>query len=195
MFYVAKQMLIRLELVGAPLDDLLRLQEVFSQACTEVAAIAARNRCWNRVALHHLTYRQLRERFPALGSQMACNVIYSVSSIARWVYQHPGSPWCATRRPEAPLPLFRFSAMAPVYFDRHTLSVRNGVVSMFTLGGRIRVLTGVSFDDEQRFRQEKIKEIVLSRDDKGFYLLFVFGEGVLTRLECKEMPQYLAIPE
>jgi hypothetical protein len=44
-----------------------------------------------------MAYKPLRERFPQLGSQMACNVIYSVSRAARHVYQHPSSPYNVAR--------------------------------------------------------------------------------------------------
>ncbi|NBT92621.1 MAG: hypothetical protein EBT37_08500, partial [Betaproteobacteria bacterium] len=54
------------------------LQAVFAQACNALAPIVQQTKVWNRVALHHLMYRNLRERFPELGSQMVCNAIYSV---------------------------------------------------------------------------------------------------------------------
>ena len=115
------------------------LQAAFADVCNAIAPIVQATRCWNRVALHHLVYRTMRERFPALGSQMVCNAVYSVSRTARLVLQHPGSPWnVAKRGPEAPLPLLRFAPSAPVYFDRHTLSIKGGALSMFTLDGRMR---------------------------------------------------------
>jgi hypothetical protein len=73
------------------------LQRVFAEACNALAPIARDNMCWNRVALHHLAYRGMRERFPGLGSQMICNVIYSVSRMCRLVYQHPASPFNVAR--------------------------------------------------------------------------------------------------
>ena len=80
----------------------------------------------------------MRERFPALGSQMICNAVYSVSRTARLVLQHPNSPWNVNKHSDAPLPLLRFAPSAPVYFDRHTLSLKGNVLSMFTLDGRMR---------------------------------------------------------
>ena len=51
------------------------LQTAFAQVCNALAPEVQRSRVWNRVALHHLHYRSLREKFPALGSQMVCNAI------------------------------------------------------------------------------------------------------------------------
>lgn len=66
---------------------------------------------------------------------------------------------------------------------------------MFTLEGRIHVQAGVPSGDEQRYRQEKIKEIVLLRDDIGFYLVFCFSESEVAHSARSEMPQYVTIPE
>ena len=52
---------------------LAALQALFVQACNSLTPLVRETHCWNRIGLHHMTYRQLRERFPQLGSQMACN--------------------------------------------------------------------------------------------------------------------------
>lgn len=161
----------------AQAQSLLRLQVVFAEACNALAPLVREHRCWNRVALHHLAYRQMREAFPGLGSQMICNAIYSVSRAARLVYQHPSSPWCIQGAAQRPLPLLRFSETAPVYFDRHTLSLRRGGVSMYTLDGRMLFEIELSPELEARFRNEKIREIILSRDVEGFFLCFTFADG------------------
>ena len=46
---------------------LLALQAAFAEVCNVLSPVAAQQRCWNRVALHHLMYRKLRDQFPALG--------------------------------------------------------------------------------------------------------------------------------
>lgn len=65
---------------------------------------------------------------------------------------------------------------------------------MYTLDGRLRFEVALTSGDEQRFREEKIKEIVLSRDTQGFFLIFSFGEeeGVSN---TSEFPDYLMILE
>ncbi len=155
--------------------QLVQLQRTFAEVCNAIAPIARETRCWNRVALHHLVYRGLRERFPQMGSQMICNAIYSVSRTCRLLFQGAGSPFNLARLGDRPLPQLQFAPGAPVYFDRHTLSIRNGIVSMYTLDGRIRFRLSISADDEQRFQNERLREIVLSADGGRHRLSFLFG--------------------
>ncbi len=88
---------------------LLDLQRGFARVCNALAPLVQQTRVWNRVALHHLAYRQLREQFPEMGSQMVCNAIYSVSRTGRLVFQHPQSPFSLARLGDKPLPLLRFT--------------------------------------------------------------------------------------
>jgi IS605 OrfB family transposase len=37
--------------------------DIFAEACNAISKVAFERRCFNRVALHHLTYRDIRERF------------------------------------------------------------------------------------------------------------------------------------
>ena len=188
------KIVLRLNTNAEQLTSLERLQAAFAEVCNELGPIVKETRCWNRVTLHHLAYRKLREQFPALGSQMVCNAIYSVSRAARLIFQNRTSPWSIDKRVDLPLPLLRFAPAAPVFFDRHTLSLRQGRLSMYTLDGRLRFDVALTPGDEQRFREEKIKEILLSRDAQGFLLVFSFGEseGVSG---TSEFPEYLMILE
>lgn len=149
------------------------LQVAFAQVCNALAPVVRQTRVWNRVALHHLMYRQLRQQFPALGSQMVCNAIYSVSRACRAVYQNPSSPFCQLRLGGAQLPLLRFSDDSPVFFDRHTLSLKAGKLSLFTLDGRMRFHLSLKPDEEAAFHARKLREIVLRRKGKdSFELVF-----------------------
>ncbi len=168
---------VRVSLEGTA-DQVARLralQTAFAEVCNAIAPIVQKTRCWNRVALHHLVYHPMRERFPALGSQMVCNAIYSVCRTARVVLQHPKSPWNVAKRPGAALPLLRFAPDAPVFFDRHTLSLREGTLSMFTLDGRMRFSVRLSPTEEARFHAEKLVEVMLVSTPGGFDLLFQFA--------------------
>lgn len=154
------------------------LQAAFAQVCNALAPTVQQTRVWNRVALHHLTYRTLREQFPDLGSQMVCNAIYSVSRTSRMLFQHPQSPFNLTKLGTKPLPLLRFANSCPVYFDRHTLSVKDGQLSMFTLDGRMRFALALKPEDEANFNEKKLREIVLSQRPDGVYqLAFQFSDG------------------
>ena len=156
---------IRITLHTTPEQDarLQALQAAFAQVCNALAPLVQQTRLWNRVALHHLYYRRMREQFPALGSQMVCNAIYAVSRTCRLVYMHPGSPFNLSRMGDKALPLLLFGANNPVYFDRHTLSVTQGQLSLFTLGGRMRFAVGLSPQEQAIFQTAKVREILLSR--------------------------------
>ena len=161
-------------------DQLARLQALqaaFAKVCNALAPTVQQTRVWNRVALHHLSYRSLRERFPEMGSQMVCNAIYSVSRTSRLIFQHPQSPFNVAKMADKPLPLLKFADTCPVYFDRHTLSVKDGQLSMYTLDGRIRFALALKPEDEANFKQKKLREIVMSRRADGqFELSFLFSD-------------------
>ena len=185
---------------------LLALQAAFAQVCNALAPVVRESRCWNRVALHHMTYKSLREQFPALGSQMVCNAIYSVSRASRLVYQHPDSPFNLARLGDRRLPLLSFADNCPVYFDRHTLSLKGGQLSMYTLDGRMRFKLALSQPDEAAFHEKKLREIVLSRRADGqfelaFWLLDPAAAPVGDTVDAadstrsSEIPEYLMVEE
>ncbi|MDR6155128.1 hypothetical protein QF021_003217 [Acidovorax delafieldii] len=180
---------------------LLSLQQAFAKVCNALAPVVQQTRVWNRVALHHLAYRALREQFPDLGSQMVCNAIYSVSRTSRLVFQHPASPFSLARLGDKPLPLLRFSDSCPVYFDRHTLSLKGGLLSMFTLDGRMRFQLALQPQDEQRFHECKLREIVLLRTSEGAYELSFWlvsephNEPSAAEAAEGEIPEYIMVEE
>ena len=179
------------------------LQRGFAQVCNALSPVVQQTRVWNRVALHHLAYRQLRDRFPEMGSQMVCNAIYSVSRTSRLVFQHPGSPFSLERLGGKPLPLLRFADSCPVYFDRHTLSLKAGVLSMFTLDGRMRFQLALGAQDEAAFHASKLREIVLSRrPDDVYELAFLLADPDVPEAnvvpapgEDAEIPEYVMVEE
>lgn len=186
-------------------DQLARLhalQVAFANVCNALAPIVQQTRVWNRVALHHLSYRSLRERFPDMGSQMVCNAIYSVSRTSRLVFQHPQSPFNVAKMADKPLPLLKFSDTCPVYFDRHTLSVKSGQLSMYTLDGRMRFALALKPADEANFNEKKLREIVLSLRSDGLYeLSFLFSDSAddaaaePLSASAADVPEYVVVEE
>ena len=158
----------------AQFERLVALQEAFADVCNALAPLVQRSKVWNRVALHHMAYRDLRTRFPAMGSQMICNAIYSVSRTCRMVFQAPNSPFHLNRLGDRGLPLLRFTRLSPVYFDRHTLSLKDGQISMYTLDGRMRFQLALTPEYERAFLENKLYEIVLQRRAGQFCLTFTF---------------------
>ena len=180
---------------------LVELQQAFAHVCNALAPVVRDARCWNRVALHHMTYKSLREQFPEMGSQMVCNAIYSVCRTSRLVYQHPGSPFNLSRLGDRSLPLIRFLPTSPVYFDRHTLSIKDGRLSMYTLDGRMRGDVALKPSDEAGFHSLKLREVVLTRTaEMSFELKFWLARADSPSADevaggSSEIPEYLMVEE
>ena len=153
------------------------LQSAFAEVCNALAPEVKKSRVWNRVALHHLHYRTLREKFPALGSQMICNAIYAVSRASRLVFQTPGSPFNLTKLGNKALPLLQFADSCPVYFDRHTLSIKGTKLSLFTLDGRMHFELTLPEEQLLLFKVAKLREISLTRRLDGLYELAFWLEA------------------
>ena len=197
--------LLRITLTHTPeqFERLCVLQAEFARVCNALAPMVRDTRCWNRVALHHMAYKGLREQFPAMGSQMVCNAIYSVSRSSRLVYQHPTSPFNLARWGDKPLPLLRCLEVSPVYFDRHTLSVKDGRLSMYTLDGRMRFHLALGAEDEAAFHGSKLREIVLTREGGNTFVLSFWlgdaeassGDGAQEDAAPGEIPEYLMVEE
>lgn len=108
---------------------LAELSVAFAHACSAIVPLVVAHRCWNRVALHHLSYYALRAQFPAMGSQMACNAIHRVASAYKTLKANQGIA------KDRPVPAIAFDRAA-VHFDHRTYALRDGTVSLFTLSGR-----------------------------------------------------------
>lgn len=196
------QLRIPLNATPEQFQRLASLQLAFAEVCNALAPMVRDTRCWNRVALHHMAYRNLRERFPGLGSQMVCNAIYSVSRTSRLLFQTPNSPLNIQRLGGKPLPLMRFLPSAPVYFDRHTLSIRHRTLSMFTLDGRMHFELKLADEDLLRFKELKLMEVVLSLQEHFYVLSFSFSPKESTEVTLMvepaadtAWPNYLVLDE
>jgi hypothetical protein len=184
--------IIRVPLNTSPeqFERLLALQAAFAEVCNALAPEVQKSKVWNRVALHHLHYRNLREKFPALGSQMVCNAIYAVSRTSRLVFQTPASPFSLAKLGTKPLPLLNFANSCPVYFDRHTLSIKGTQLSLFTLDGRMHFELTLPEDQLQLFKVAKLREISLTRRvDNLFELSFWLDTTVVPQLVVAQVTQ------
>ncbi|MBO6267091.1 MAG: hypothetical protein J6M06_02540, partial [Synergistaceae bacterium] len=120
------------------------------------------NKCANRVALHHLAYYAVREAHPALGSQMVCNAIKVVADAYKAFFAD--SP--KKRREEWETIVFSDSS---VYYDARTYSMKDDVLSLFTLSGRIKVSTHVEDFQARSLARGRIKEAELVRTRNHWY--------------------------
>ena len=175
--------IIRVPLNTSPeqFERLLALQSAFAEVCNVLAPEVQRSKVWNRVTLHHLHYRNLRAKFPALGSQMICNAIYAVSRTSRLVFQTPASPFSLAKLGTKPLPLLNFANSCPVYFDRHTLSIKGTQLSLFTLDGRMHFELTLPSEQLLLFKVAKLREISLTRRLDGLYELAFWLEAAQTQ--------------
>lgn len=167
---------------------LAALQQTFAVVCNSVAKRAQEHRCWNRVTLHHLCYHPTRQAFPELGSQMVCNAVYAVSRTYRMLLSHPSSPWNQNRTDRREMPQLQFQASAPVYFDRHTLSLKKNRLSMYTLDGRMHFELALEADDQALFAGHRLLEITLTRQANGFSLGFIFDIQQPAQLAATSQP-------
>jgi IS605 OrfB family transposase len=108
------------------------LATLFAEACEAMIPFVQEHRCWNRVALHHLVYYPMRERFPTLGSQMVCQAIHRVADAYKTLRANKGIP------KDQPVPALHFSPTS-VNFDHRTYSIKGKAFSLFTPAGRATV--------------------------------------------------------
>src|SRR5207302_9731001 len=73
---------IRLKVTTEQAARLSALRTAYADACNRLVPLVQAARCWNRVALHQLGYRALRQQ-TSLGAQMACNAIFTVCKAYR----------------------------------------------------------------------------------------------------------------
>lgn len=151
---------ITIKLNVSPEQDraLLGLQAVFSTACSQVASIAIEQSEKNRVRLHHLCYRTLRKDFPQLGAQMCCNAIAKASQALK-----------ALKRPRQVL----FKRGCSVHFDKRTYSLKDQVLSLFSLDGRIRLKLEISLFHQNFLNQGLVKEAELVRKGQRWFFHLV----------------------
>ncbi len=157
-----------LRLNAAQAQFLQQLQHRFAQACNVVADIAQQKHVTARVALHHLAYETIRTQFPDLGAQLACNAIYAVAR----GYKQAQKVKVALGLTGDALPILRFSNTAPVFFDRHTLTLKPNALSLYTLEGRLQFQLDVSDEIIETLRAGQVKEAILQGDGTRYQLSF-----------------------
>lgn len=160
-------------------QDLLDLQESFCFACNSIVPRVVEYRCWNRVALHKLTYSKVRAISP-LGSQMVCNAIFSVCK----AYKNRN----ILKIDE--VPTIRFHQNRSVHFDKRTYSIRGNILSLYTLNGRIRVPMRMGSYQKHYFSQGIPKEAELIRRKGRWYFNLVLD---MPKPQQTESTGYLGI--
>jgi predicted transposase len=60
---ITKTIVCKLKVNEEDKNILLKTIELFREACNYISKVAWERKCFNPIALHHLTYREVRERF------------------------------------------------------------------------------------------------------------------------------------
>jgi putative transposase len=126
---VKRTIAIKLSITDPQKEMLFQLQDLFNKACNQVSSTAFLEKERNRVRLHHLCYRALRQNIPELGAQMCCNAIAKVSAALK-----------ARKDPKELV----FKKTSSVHFDKRTYSLKNNILSLFTPKGRIKIPLEIS---------------------------------------------------
>ncbi|ABA58671.1 Transposase, IS605 OrfB [Nitrosococcus oceani ATCC 19707] len=170
---------VSIKLVPTPeqAQALLELQSELAKACNLIVPFARDNRCWNRVALHHLAYYPVREA-TRLGSQMVCNAVKAVADAYKVLK--------LGRHDE--IPVIRFRETGSVHFDARTYRLKGDAVSLYTLTGRAIVKMSPGEFQAQYLAAGKPKEGKLVRRGKQWFFNLVLdwpdtapakGSGIL----------------
>ena len=157
---------IKLDITPEQHVALALLQKAFNKACNVIASIAMENRCWNRVALHHLSYHQIRHdqanEQVVLGSQMVCNAIRTVCDAYKVL---------KIKKTET-VPAITFKQGSSVHFDKRTYSLKDGAISLYTLSGRILVQMNAGNFQQSYLQRGSAKEAeLICRRGKWFFNL------------------------
>ena len=124
---------------GKHLHEMRRL---YGQACSLLVPIvladkSRKQRLWQRFNLHKAAYPVVRAKVPEIGSQLACNVMRSVSSAFKsWISNHPDFSKNKTKE----LPSISFSRPV-VHLDKNTITFFDNYsrATVFTPAGRVTV--------------------------------------------------------
>lgn len=156
---------ISLKLLTSPeqANALSALQTAFNHVCNMLVPAAQEHRCWNRVALHHLTYYSVRET-AQLGSQMVCNAIKAVCDAYK----------ALKLRKKDDVPAITFTEKSSVHFDKRTYSLQSeNVLSLYTLQGRAYIPFASGEFQQSYLQQGVCKEAELMQRKGAWYFHLV----------------------
>jgi IS605 OrfB family transposase len=134
------------------------IMQAYNSACNFVSAVAWEQRVFNQLALHHLTYRDLREQFH-LPAQLAIRVIAKVAD--------------AYKISQAAKAEFR--PLGAITYDRRVLRLLGlSTVSCATLAGRLTVKLNISGYQRDRLTGAALGETQLTYTPEKDRFCFIF---------------------
>lgn len=139
---------------------LLETRKGVSQTCNEIVSFVVEHRCWNHVALHNLCYTSVREKIPAVGSQMVCNAIRKVCASYKVLKIKKSNP----------VPEISFRERGSVHYCARTFSIKENTVSLFSVSGRIRCEFKIGPRQAEYLMTGKTKEAELIKKNNDWFL-------------------------
>ena len=162
---------IKLGVTPEQAQRLAALRAAYADSCNRLVPTVIEHRCWNRVALHQLSYTRLRQETP-LGAQMVCNTIFSVCKAYR------AQSKLGRIRAGALVPAIRFERTS-VHFDKRTYTLKGETVSLNTLKGRIVVPLILGAHQRRILEGGKPKEAeLICRKGRWYFNLVVESDEV-----------------
>lgn len=156
---------LKLNLSQEQSSALLETQKTFANACNQAIPFVVENRCWNRVALHHLCYYQIRDSIPSLGSQMVCNALQKVCSSYKVL----------KIKKSQDIPTIAFKDTCSVHYDKRTYSVKDNILSLYTINGRIKCEFTTGDFQREYLEMGMVKEAELIRKGKRWFFNLVLN--------------------
>lgn len=162
---------LKLSITDLQNEPLCELQDLFTKACNTVSSIAFQEKERNRVRLHHLSYRKIRQALPELGAQMCCNAIAKVSA--------------SLKARKDPIELV-FKKRGSVHFDKRTYSLKKSILSLFTPRGRIQIPLAISPFHRPFLEFGLAKEAELVRKKTGWFFHLVLDLPDISPVETEK---------
>ena len=175
-----RTIVLKLNLSQEQSGALLETQKAFANACTQAIPFVVENRCWNRVALHHLCYYQIREAVPSLGSQMVCNAFQKVCSSYKVL----------KIKKSQDIPTITFKDTCSVHYDKRTYSVKDNILSLYTTQGRIKCEFTMGDFQRKYLKMGVVKEAELIRKGKKWFFNLVLD---IPDMEIKKEGRVFAV--
>jgi putative transposase len=104
-------------------QSLIKTMRLFNQICNEISEIAFNQKEFRQFPLHKLCYHELKQKYPEFSSQLIVRAVNAVADS----YQKDKKT------------LRQFKKYSSVIYDDRVLSIKNNIVSLWTIDGRIKL--------------------------------------------------------
>ena len=140
-------------------EALTAIMQAYNAACNFVSALAWEKHCFNQIALHHLTYRDIRSQF-GLPSQLAVRAIAKVADAYK-----------VSKETQV-----KFRPLGAITYDSRVLRLIGvSYVSCSTLAGRITVKLNIGGYQRDRLTGAALGETKLTYAPEKNRFCFVFS--------------------